>query len=244
MKKELKSKDTSTEDRFRKTEDLFRKVLLSEKMEVFLKKILASEKKKKDRDPKDTVVEDALRKILSAKKEKKKFKIKDVLTRTLIEKFPNVKKEDFIDIDSNNKKGQWYEILDNRRTLLISKRKVTLPCSISWNDVLAGFITNYFIVEKDNLIIVNFNPRSKEEVEELKILKKEQGLDMDRNIWALSREGDLVWIVERAIRRDECSHAYMSLFLENDHAVGGNWSGFDYIIDTSNGDVKALRETR
>ena len=135
------------------------------------------------------------------------------------------------------KHGKTYRILDSK-TFLIGNKKIIFPCSIS------GCIRGHpFIVERDDLIIVNFYPWDKKEVDELKV-EKARGLDMERNIWALSREGDLVWIVERAIRRDECSHAYMSLFLENGHVVGGNWSGFDYIINTSNGDVKALRETR
>ena len=136
------------------------------------------------------------------------------------------------------KHGKNYRIFDSK-TLLIGVKKIIFPCSIS------GCIRGHpFIVERDDLIIVNFYPWNEKEVEELEKIEKEADLDPDRNIWALSQEGDLVWIVERAIRLNECSHAYMSLFLENGHVVGGNWSGVDYIIDTSNGDVKKLRETR
>ena len=135
------------------------------------------------------------------------------------------------------KHGRTYRILDSK-TLLIGGKKIIFPCSIS------GCIKGRpFIVEKDDLIIVNFYPWDEKEVEELEKIEEETGLDPNRNIWALSREGELVWTIERATPRSKYSQVYTSVYIEDDNVIGGNWSEFDYIIDTSNGDVKKLRQT-
>ena len=136
------------------------------------------------------------------------------------------------------KHGKTYRILDSK-TLSIGGKKVIFPCSISTDPD-----TNPFIVERDDLIIVNFYPWDEEEDKKLQVLEKTWGLDMERNIWALSQEGELIWVVEPPTYRIYNHNPYTSLFLEDDHIVGGNFSGVDYIIDTSNGDVKKLRQTR
>ncbi len=90
---------------------------------------------------------------------------------------------------------------------------------------------NPFIIQKDDLIIVNFYPKTSQESKGLK------SVDMERNIWAYDLQGNLIWKVSPPTIRPYKSNPYTSVFEKNGKVYGGNWCGYDFEINLKDGSV-------
>jgi len=115
--------------------------------------------------------------------------------------------------------------------LEIGGKEIIFPCSIKTN---ADRNTPY-IVEVNNLIIVNFYPWDSLERENANKL----GVDLNRNIWAFNQKGELVWKIHPADNpKGVVPETYDSVTLKNGKVVAGNQNERNYYVDTVNGNVE------
>ncbi|MGF6110198.1 hypothetical protein [Pseudomonas frederiksbergensis] len=60
----------------------------------------------------------------------------------------------------------------------------------------------------------------------------------NRNVFALSMHGELLWQIEESPHGTEVDNPYMNLYCDKDAAViAGNWNGLSYLVDLHNGTV-------
>ena len=120
-----------------------------------------------------------------------------------------------------------FKVISNNE-IEINQKQILLPCSISgYHD------GNPFVLERNGLVVVNFYPYTKDEDKTL------SGIDMDRNIWAYSRDGKLQWKIQPSPMKPYSSNPYTSLFEKDGKVFGGNWCGYDLEINTKDGSVKS-----
>ena len=108
----------------------------------------------------------------------------------------------------------------------ISGQSIKFPCSI-----MKDPDGNPFIIQRDDLIIVNFYPKTSQESKGLKLV------DMERNIWAFDLSGKLIWKVQPPTIRTDTKNPYTSVFEKNGKVYGGNWCGYDFEINLKDGSV-------
>jgi hypothetical protein len=118
-----------------------------------------------------------------------------------------------------------YELI-NDQVLKISDKIIQLPCKIMTNS--RG---NPYIIEIENLIIVNIYGKGMENI---------SIEEMERNIWAFSKNGDLVWKIHPPEVKPYKCNPYTSLTIKNDMVIAGNCGGYDYEIDIKTGKVSGL----
>lgn len=123
--------------------------------------------------------------------------------------------------------------LINSKTILIGEKEIVFPCSISCYRGKTEKENRYYILEVNNLIIVNFYPYTKEEDQEL----ISEDINMERNIWAFDLNGNLVWKISEPTGKVYNQNPYTSVYLRDGKVLAGNWSGADYIVDITNGNV-------
>lgn len=151
----------------------------------------------------------------------------------------------------NAENGRVYSL---PRAIKIGGKEIIFPCSIStYPDRKTPFI-----VEINDLVIVNFSPFTVEESKELDRL----GINKARNIWAFDLDGNKVWeIMEATHVTKERSHPYISIWIKNQaeivktwnkatheiwakvkdgSLIASNFQGHEYVIDLSNGHVEAI----
>jgi hypothetical protein len=87
------------------------------------------------------------------------------------------------------------------------------------------------IVQNGGLTIVNFYPYTETEA------KSFGNVDKERNIWAFDSQGNLVWMVNPPTIRPYASNPYTSVFIKDGKVFGGNWCGYDFEINITDGTV-------
>jgi hypothetical protein len=118
-----------------------------------------------------------------------------------------------------------YRILSNS-SIELGGKTIVFPCSIS------GFVHNQpRIAEMAGLTIVNFYPNYEAEV------GKVTDMELETNIWAFDSEGNLVWKVSPPTVRPYACNPYTSVFEKDGKVYGGNWCGYDFEINLSDGSV-------
>lgn len=120
-----------------------------------------------------------------------------------------------------------FKVISNNE-IEINQKQIILPCSISgYHD------GNPFILERDGLVIVNFYPYTKDEDKSL------ASVDMDSNVWAFDKRGDLKWKIHPSPIKTYSSNPYTSVFEKDGKIYGGNWCGYDFEININDGTVKS-----
>ncbi len=68
---------------------------------------------------------------------------------------------------------------------------------------------------------------------------------LNRNIFAFSEDGSLLWQIEEAPDGgDEWPKPYMSIKLEGDNVIVGNWIGTNYLLNLDDGTVSSYGPPR
>ena len=118
----------------------------------------------------------------------------------------------------------------NNNTIEIGGKKIIFPSVINKNcDGIP------YIIEINDLIIVNFHPYGKAEWDHVDAL----GTDMNRNIWAFNQSGDLVWQVAPCSPGVVGPRAYDGVFFKDGRLLCGNSvTCRDYELNPVDGSVK------
>ena len=67
--------------------------------------------------------------------------------------------------------------------------------------------------------------------------------DLNRNVYAYSLSGDLLWQIQEAPHGGiEDDKAYMDLRFEEGQIIVGNWIGVDYVVDHECGEVSQSKK--
>ncbi len=124
----------------------------------------------------------------------------------------------------------------------IGGKELLLPCRISY----CADNKNPFIVEINDLVIINFFPWGKEEREEA----QRQGINLKRNIWAFNQNGEKVWEI---MEQPNLKSSYSSILIKDDSKsenfksnipngtiLVGSTFGVYYILDVTNGHVSLI----
>lgn len=96
--------------------------------------------------------------------------------------------------------------------LYIGGDRIDLPCTV-------GDVIDY-----GGLIIVRVEPPV--------------GVVLNRNVFAFTKEGRLLWQIEESPHGTEVDKPYFGIFLdEKNRLVAGNWNGVDYLVDCGDGNI-------
>jgi hypothetical protein len=109
--------------------------------------------------------------------------------------------------------------------------------------------TNSFKIEGDNLFIANkcvalpFPIAEVFEYKDLIVARVEPctGVIFNRNIFAFTAHGNLLWQIEESPHGTEKDKPYTRIFLNNDGLlVAANWIGVDYLVNVKNGSISTI----
>ena len=138
--------------------------------------------------------------------------------------------------------------IKSRDTIIINGHIVQLPTKIVMTSDPSlisppGQIrekTVYCVFEVNNLIIVNFNPGTEEDIRALEIYEASHPeYSSNRNVWAFDANGNKIWEIE-AIREATIlgqSAPYTALKIRDEKIYAFNWVGYDCEIDPLTGKI-------
>ena len=113
--------------------------------------------------------------------------------------------------------------LDSPRVIEINGKKITLPCNVM-NDPDG----KPFILDLGNIIIVNYYGSGMESMSDG---------ELEQNISAFDSAGNEIWKISPPTVRPHKSNPYTSVFLKDGKVFGGNWCGYDFEINITDGTV-------
>lgn len=128
-----------------------------------------------------------------------------------------------------------YKIID-KNIIVVDGKQIILPFTI--HKTIKEKIP--YVLEFNNLIIVNFTPSGEEER-----LKAINNLEIYyRNVCAFDQLGNLIWKIERLPWIGGDSNGYSGIFIENNTLMAYNMVGIDVVVDPANGRVKTVGDGR
>lgn len=66
------------------------------------------------------------------------------------------------------------------------------------------------------------------------------GVILNRNVFAYTKEGRLLWRIEESPHGTEVDKPYVKIFLDvQNRLVAGNWNGVDYLVGCDDGSIIA-----
>ncbi|EPN30072.1 hypothetical protein A244_39233, partial [Pseudomonas syringae pv. actinidiae ICMP 18807] len=67
----------------------------------------------------------------------------------------------------------------------------------------------------------------------------------NRNIFAVSKTGEVLWQIDESSHGTQADKPFMSLYRnENDQVVVGCWNGVTYAVDVENGEIRVIQFDR
>ena len=138
--------------------------------------------------------------------------------------------------------------IKSRDTIIINGHIVQLPTKIVMTSDPSlisppGQIrekTVYCVFEVNNLIIVNFNPGTEEDIRALEIYEASHPeYSSNRNVWAFDANGNKIWEIEAMPSASLPGQAapFTALEIRNGKIYAFNWVGYDCEIDPLTGKI-------
>ncbi|RMN52662.1 hypothetical protein SAMN05444506_11415 [Pseudomonas syringae] len=76
-------------------------------------------------------------------------------------------------------------------------------------------------------------------------LEPSVGTIFNRNIFAVSMAGEVLWQIDESSHGTQADKPFMSLYRdENDQVVVGCWNGVTYAVDVENGNIRVIQFDR
>ena len=100
--------------------------------------------------------------------------------------------------------------------------------------------TVYCVFEVNNLVIVNFNPGTEEDIRALEIYKIDHPeYSSNRNVWAFDANGNKIWEIEAMPSASLPGQAapFTALEIRNGKIYAFNWVGYECEIDPPTGKI-------
>lgn len=99
-------------------------------------------------------------------------------------------------------------------SIFIADRRLDLPYSIGQ------------VVKFNDIIIARLEPPA--------------GVIFNRNVFAFTAQGDLLWQIEESPHGTEEDKPYVGIFLSQDGSlIAANWIGVDYLVNVQSGRITA-----